>query len=69
MKLKIDKAALFQLLSFIIIGFTNAFVILAVYYVFLWINPQWYLIGNIVGWTVSVINANILKEFFSLKDG
>lgn len=68
MKLKIDKAAFFQLLSFIIVGFANAFVMLAVYYVFLWINPQWYLIGNMVGWAVSVINAYILNWKFTFKE-
>ena len=46
-----------QFFKFSIVGLSNTFVSLAIYYIFLWVNKDFYLIGNIVGWIISVINA------------
>lgn len=46
-----------QFLKFGIVGLSNTFVSLAVYYVFLWFDQRLYLVGNVVGWIVSVANA------------
>lgn len=54
---KINKDAILQFLKFGIVGLSNTFVSLAVYYFFLWIDEDLYLAGNVVGWVVSVANA------------
>ena len=55
-RMKNTKTVL-QFFKFSIVGLSNTFVSLAIYYIFLWVNKDLYLIGNIVGWAVSVINA------------
>lgn len=55
-RMKNTKTVL-QFFKFSIVGLSNTFVSLAIYYIFLWVNKDFYLIGNIVGWTISVINA------------
>ena len=52
-----DKEGIVQFIKFGIVGISNTLVSLAVYYVVLWINPDWYLAGNVAGWVVSVANA------------
>ena len=46
-----------QFVKFGIVGVSNTLISLAVYYVFVWIDPTLYLWGNAVGWAVSVLNA------------
>lgn len=55
--MKLDKEGIVQFIKFGIVGISNTLVSLAVYYVVLWINPDWYLAGNVAGWVVSVANA------------
>ncbi len=43
-----------QFIKFGIVGVTNTFIGLLVYYVFVYVNKNWYQIGNITGWLVSV---------------
>lgn len=52
-----DKALLIQFIKFGLVGVSNTAISLLVYYIFLWINPAWYLAGNVAGWIVSVANA------------
>ena len=52
-----DRALVIQFIKFGLVGVSNTAVSLLVYYVFLWINPAWYLAGNVAGWVVSVANA------------
>lgn len=54
---KVSRSTVLQFIKFGIVGVSNTLVSLAVYYVFLWINPAWYLLGNVAGWVVSVANA------------
>lgn len=46
-----------QFLKFGVVGVGNTLLSLAVYYLFIWINPRLYQAGNAVGWVVSVANA------------
>jgi Predicted membrane protein len=46
-----------QFVKFGIVGLSNTMISLAIYYLFVWINPGLYMWGNIVGWVVSVANA------------
>lgn len=54
---KINRSALFQFIKFGIVGLSNTLVSLVVYYIFLWIDKDLYLLGNVAGWVVSVANA------------
>lgn len=54
---KINRSALLQFIKFGIVGVSNTLISLAVYYIFLWINKDLYLLGNVAGWVVSVANA------------
>lgn len=58
-----------QFLKFGIVGLSNTFVSLAVYYVFLWVNQKLYLVGNVVGWVVSVANAYYWNNKYVFGDG
>lgn len=51
------RAALIQFLKFGIVGLSNTAVSLLIYYGFLWLNADWYLWGNAVGWVVGVANS------------
>lgn len=58
-----------QFLKFGIVGLSNTLVSLAVYYVFLWVNPKLYLVGNVIGWVVSVANAYYWNNKYVFGDG
>lgn len=46
-----------QFIKFGLVGASNTLISLAIYYLFIWINPDMYLIGNTIGFFVSVLNA------------
>ena len=46
-----------QFVKFGIVGLSNTLISLAVYYVFVWIDPGLYMWGSAAGWVVSVLNA------------
>ena len=46
-----------QFIKFGLVGVSNTLISLGVYYIFLWVGRELYLVGNIVGWVVSVANA------------
>lgn len=52
-----EKQSLLQFVKFGIVGVSNTGISLLIYYIFIWIDPDYYLLGNIVGWIVSVANA------------
>lgn len=51
------RKTLAQFIKFGIVGASNTAISLIVYYIFIWINQQLYLWGNIAGWVISVANA------------
>lgn len=46
-----------QFIKFGLVGLSNTAISLVIYYVFIYINKDLYLIGNTVGFVVSVLNA------------
>ena len=54
---RFHREDLIQFLKFGIVGVSNTLISLIVYYAVLWINQDWYLAGNVLGWVVSVANA------------
>ena len=66
------KSALFglftQFIKFGIVGISNTLISLAIYYIFIFINKDLYIIGYIVGFFVSVVNAFVLNTRFVFKD-
>lgn len=51
------KDSLIQFIKFGLVGVSNTLVSLAVYYLFYFIDQRLYLVGNVVGWIVSVANS------------
>lgn len=66
-----DKAsfwALFwQFFKFGLVGVSNTFVSLAVYYLFYWINEDLYMVGNVLGTILSIANAFIWNDLLVFK--
>lgn len=68
MRLNVDKTTIIQFVKFVFVGVVNAVIMLAVYYLFVWINSEWYLLGNVAGWIASVANAYLLNQKLTFKD-
>lgn len=49
----------YQFLKFGAVGLVNTAISLSVYYIFVWVNPNWFIAGNSIGFVLSVINACI----------
>ena len=62
------KEVLVQFIKFGIIGASNTLISTAVYYVFVWIDPKLYFLGNVVGWVVSVFNSFYWNNRFVFKN-
>ena len=58
---------LFQFVKFCLVGVSNTAISLAVYYIFVMINKEWYIIGNAVGFVVSVLNSYFWNSKFVFK--
>lgn len=58
-----------QFIKFGIVGVSNTLISLIVYYIFLFIDPGLYLIGNAVGFAVSTFNAYFWNNKFVFKKG
>ncbi len=56
-----------QFIKFGIIGVINTGITLVIYYIFVFINEDLYIVGNTVGFTVTVINAFVLNSRFVFK--
>lgn len=63
----INKTTIFQFVKFGIVGVSNTAISLIVYYIIYWINPEWYMIGNIAGWVISVSNAFFWNNRYVFK--
>ena len=57
-----------QLIGFGLVGVLNTTIGLVIYYLFIWINTDWYILGNLVGFVVSTFNADIWNSKFVFKD-
>lgn len=58
------KQSIVQFVKFGIVGVSNTGISLLIYFIFIWINQEYYLLGNIVGWVVSVANAFFWNDRF-----
>ena len=56
-----------QFIKFGFVGGMNTMLSLAIYYLFLLIDPVLYLLGNIIGFAVSTLNAYIWNSRFVFK--
>lgn len=63
----INKTTIFQFVKFGIVGVSNTAISLIVYYIIYWINPEWYMIGNVAGWVISVANAFFWNNRYVFK--
>lgn len=53
-----------QFVKFGVVGIMNCLISLAVYYIVLAINHEWYLAGNALGFLVSTLNAYLMNRRF-----
>ncbi len=53
-----------QFFKFGLVGVSNTAVSMGVYYLFLWINPDLYMVGSILGTILSILNAFIWNDLF-----
>lgn len=60
-------ALLVQVIKFGVVGLSNTFVSMAVYYVILFINADWYMVGNVLGAALSIANAFFWNDRFVFK--
>lgn len=62
-----QKKSFMQFVKFCLVGISNTAISLIVYYVFVLINKDWYIIGNAVGFIVSVLNSYFWNSKFVFK--
>ncbi len=58
---------LIQFIKFGLVGLSNTAVSMAVYYLFLWIDPKLYMVGSILGAILSIANAFFWNDRFVFK--
>lgn len=46
-----------QFIRFAAVGVSNTLISMGIYYIFVFIDPKLYQLGNLIGWIVSVFNA------------
>ena len=68
MKWSKSKAELLQFIKFGLVGVSNTAISLAIYYLFIFFNKDYYQLGNIVGWVVSVGNSFFWNYRLVFKD-
>ena len=57
-------ALFWQFVKFGLVGVSNTVVSMAVYYIFLWINEDLYMVGSVLGTIISIANAFIWNDLF-----
>ena len=69
---KYDKTSIVKLcvqfIKFGIVGASNTAISLAIYYAFIWIDSDLYMLGNAVGFVISVANAFFWSRRYVFKD-
>lgn len=55
---------LWQFFKFGLVGVSNTAVSLGVYYLVLWMNPELYMLGSVLGTILSIFNAFIWNDLF-----
>lgn len=58
---------LWQFFKFGLVGVSNTVVSMAIYYLFLWINEDLYMLGSVLGAVLSILNAFIWNDLFVFK--
>lgn len=53
-----------QFVKFGLVGLSNTAVSMGVYYLFLWIDPNLYMVGSILGTILSIANAFLWNDLF-----
>ena len=53
-----------QFFKFGLVGVSNTAVSMGIYYLFLWINPELYMVGSILGTVISIFNAFVWNDLF-----
>lgn len=53
-----------QFFKFGLVGLSNTAVSMGVYYLFLWIDPELYMVGSILGTILSIANAFVWNDLF-----
>ncbi len=61
------KKLVSQFLKFGLVGLSNTLVSMAVYYLFLWVDPELYMIGSVLGTILSIANAFFWNDHFVFK--
>lgn len=56
--------AFLQFIKFCLVGVSNTAISLAVYYIFILINRELYIIGNVTGFVISVLNSYFWNSRF-----
>lgn len=56
-----------RFIKFCLVGVSNTAISLGIYYIFIFINQDLYIIGNAVGFIISVLNSYILNSKFVFK--
>ena len=58
------RKLIWQFFKFGLVGVSNTAVSMGIYYLFLWINPDLYMVGSILGTVLSILNAFIWNDLF-----
>ena len=53
-----------QFFKFGLVGLSNTAVSMSIYYIFLWIDPDLYMVGSVIGTILSIANAFIWNDLF-----
>jgi len=61
------RRVLGQFIRFGLVGLSNTLISWACYYFFLWIDPDLYMVGSIIGGVVSIANAFFWNDRFVFK--
>jgi len=67
-KINFYKSGIWQFVKFSLVGISNTGVYLLIYYLFIWLNSDWYMVGSILGTVLSIANAFILNDRFVFTD-